>query len=234
MCCGCGKLDARVSVLTTCYNDGAYLPDALASLAAQTMPAWELCFVNNGSTDDTATVIAAFADRQQRVRVLTQRETTPQPVALNRCAQLAEAPWLVWLNADDRLVPDALATIIEVATAYPEVNCIFSPLQFFGASSAVYDVAPYDPATMVDVHQIPGVRAVRRDLWDRTGGEDEAIAVGADWDWGVRASRLGLAPYKVLRPLWHCRKVRGTKRLSDQGNLAALKAHMRQHLAGAA
>lgn len=232
MGCGCGKAKrpARVSVLTTCWNDGQWLPEALASLAAQTMPDWELCFVNNGSTDDTGAIIAAFADREQRVRVLTQRETTPQPVALNRCAALAAAPWLVWLNADDLFVPDALATILAVADANPAVNCITSPLEYFGAVRTVYTPKPYDPARIAEEHQINGVRAVRRDLWERTGGEDPTIPVGADWDWAVRASRLGLVPHVVERPLWRCRKFSDRARLTDQGNVPALKAHMRRHL----
>jgi glycosyltransferase involved in cell wall biosynthesis len=226
----------RVSVLTTCHNDGAFLPDAIASLRAQTVAGWEHVVVLNGCTDDSDRVALAWqADAPAPVVVLWQAHVTPQPVALNLAARAARGDWLVWLNADDLLEPDALETIRAVADADAAVNCIFSPLQFFGASRDVYDVAPYDPATMVDRHQVPGVRAVRRDLWERTGGEDETIAVGADWDWGVRASRLGLVPVRVPRPLWRCRKFApSVRRLSDQGDLAALKRHMRRHLAGAA
>ena len=63
---------ARVSVLMPCYNAAATLPEALDSLAAQTLTDWELVAVDDGSTDDTPAVLAAWAQRNARLRVLTR------------------------------------------------------------------------------------------------------------------------------------------------------------------
>lgn len=230
MSCGCAKITPKLTVITTCFNDGEFLPEALGSLAAQTFQAWEHVIVNNGSTDDTASVAAAWATRPQRVRVLTLRETVVQPEALNRGAALARAPWWVLLNADDLLQPGALATIQSIAEARPQVNVIHSPLEYFGAVRTTYEPKAYNPARIVDEHQINGVRAVRRDLWERTGGEDASIAVGADWDWSVRASLAGMVPYYFPTALWRCRKFDDRVRLTDQGDVPALQARMRQHL----
>jgi hypothetical protein len=54
---------------------------------------------------------------------------------------------------------------------------------------------------MATVHQIPGIRAVRRDLWDATGGEDITYPMGSDWEWAARASHAGLlVPRQLARP----------------------------------
>lgn len=220
------------SVLTTCYNDGAWLPQAIASLRAQSFEGWEHVLVNNGSMDLTADIADLWQMESPGRVVVRHIAHRSQPAAINYAATQASGRWLVWLNADDLLVPDALDTLAQMIHNYPSVNCITSPLEYFGAVQMVYTPRPYNPASIAEEHQINGVRAVRRDVWDRTGGEDERlpVEVGADWDWAVRASLVGLEPLFFPRPLWRCRKFRDGNRLTDRGNVPALKAHMRRHL----
>jgi glycosyltransferase involved in cell wall biosynthesis len=221
-------------VLTTCHNDGAYLPDAIASLRAQTVAGWEHVVVLNGCTDDSDRVALAWqANAPAPVVVLWQAHVTPQPVALNLAARAARGDWLVWLNADDMLAPGALEATARVIDAAPDVNCIVSPWQFFGGRTDVYTPAPCTgDARMVTEHQVPGIRAVRRDLWDALGGEDEAIPVGADWDWACRAVARGLLRLHVHpTPLWHVRHHGDAQRtrLTAQADYPTLRAHMARH-----
>ena len=64
----------RVSVIIPCYNHGRYLPEAVASVVAQTFGDWELIIVDDGSTDDSAAVAEQLIARhpQQRMRLLRQ------------------------------------------------------------------------------------------------------------------------------------------------------------------
>lgn len=227
----------RASILTTCHNDGEYLPKSLDSALAQTEMCVEVVALDNGSTDDTWRVLQKYvADERhwnRRLDVDRLPVVVPQPVALNLLAKRANADWLIVLNADDQLAVKAVATITRIADARPDVNLIFSPWQWFGAQMGIYDFPPYTgDERMLTEHQIPGIRAVRRDLWDALGGEDETIAVGADWDWAVRGAVRGLLrPYKHPTPLWlvrhHGEKQR--ERLSAQCDREALRAHMARH-----
>ncbi len=61
-----------VSVLLPCYNAAATLPEALASLTAQTLPDFEVIAVDDGSTDATADLLHAAARADSRFSILTQ------------------------------------------------------------------------------------------------------------------------------------------------------------------
>jgi hypothetical protein len=87
---------------------------------------------------------------------------------------------------------------------------------------------------MIEEHQIPGIRAVRRDLWERTDGEDASIPAGSDWDWAVRASLSGMVPHQLPRPYVRIRKRPDDRpSLSSQVDFARLFDHMRRHAPGA-
>lgn len=222
----------RMAILTTCYGDANTLRRSVKASLQQTEPSVEVVIVDNGARDHTAPVAASLARMDARVRVLTFERNQVQPVALNAALRASSAPWAMIVNADDYLAPDAVATILAVAERDPSVNCVFSPWQWFGARSDTYDFAPYTgDIRMVTEHQVPGIRAFRRDLWDALGGEDEGIAIGADWDWAVRGAARGLlVPYKVDRPLWHvCDQGPHVRRLSAQCNHVVLREHMRRH-----
>lgn len=223
----------RVSILTACHNDGATLGSALLSALSQSGVAeqLEVVLVAHGCTDETHFLVNAIAI-EDRVRCEVIFDRLSPPAALNHAASLARGEWLVVLNADDLLDVHAVQTILRIANDRPEVNCIFSPWQWIGHRRDMYDFAPYTgDRRMLTEHQIPGIRAVRRDLWRALGGEDESIEIGADWDWAVRASVRGLLePYKHPTPLWWVRD-HGPHvlRLSAQCDHKALRAHMAKH-----
>lgn len=224
----------RVSVLTTCHNDGQYLPAALESALSQSVQDLEVIALDNASTDGSWLTMAAVGERDRRLHFLQGFDLLNYPRALNLLAGLARGEWLVVLNADDRLAPGAIATILAIAAENPSRNLIYSPWRWIGGRTDLYDFKPYTAdQRMVYEHQIPGIRAVRRDLWDALGGEDEAIAVGADWDWAVRGAVRGLLrPYRHPEPLWLVRHhgEEGQKhRLSAQADRPALRAHMQRH-----
>jgi glycosyltransferase involved in cell wall biosynthesis len=222
---------SRLSVLTTCHNDGATLEHSVRSLLDSAGVELEVLVLNNASTDETEAVLTRLEAEDHRVRGFHQRAETPwpHPTAINFLASLARGEWILVHNADDWADAGYVQAILDAADQHPEVNCIFSPWQWEGARHEVQVFPAYDPATMIAVHQIPGLRAVRIDLWKRTGGEDPRFPVGADWEWAVRASLAGLKPLQLDHPYLHVRD-QGAGRLSH-GWLAVrdtVRAHMRR------
>jgi hypothetical protein len=189
--------------------------------------------LNNASNDTTEAVMQRLEGEDLRVRGFHHRAEMPwpHPQAINFMASIARGDWLLVHNADDWADAGYVQAILDAADANPDANCIFSPWQWEGVRHDVQVFPPYDPATMIAVHQIPGIRAVRRDLWERTGGEDERIPIGADWDWAVRASLAGLNPLQLDRPYVHVRAQGDGQRLSDQWlkHRPDVRAHMESH-----
>ena len=102
------------SVIIPAYNSAAFLSETLESLLAQTFGRWEAVVVNDGSTDNTQSVIDGYCAKDSRIRCIVQ---TNAGVSAARNRGLAEAAgeYAVFLDADDLLAPDALRAFAEAA-----------------------------------------------------------------------------------------------------------------------
>src|ERR1700688_447700 len=93
-----------VSIVIPCYNAKRFLAETLESALAQSYPHTEIIVVDDGSTDGTAALIGAYADR-------VKAEFGPNrgvSAARNRGTALAAGEFIQYLDADDLLISDAI------------------------------------------------------------------------------------------------------------------------------
>ncbi len=93
-----------VSVIITCYNHGNYLADAIDSVKRQTYNSIEIVVIDDGSTDETASVVATFPN----VKYVYQ-ENAGLSAARNRGVNESTGKYLMFLDADDWLMHEAVA-----------------------------------------------------------------------------------------------------------------------------
>ncbi len=98
----------KVSVVITCYNYGRYVQLAIESVLAQTHSNIELIVVDDGSTDDTASILDRYADRVVRIR----QDNRGHVAAVNRGYAAATGELILFLDADDALLPEAIAEAV--------------------------------------------------------------------------------------------------------------------------
>jgi len=122
-----GERPVRVSVLMPTFNQASFLSRALDSLGAQTLTDWELMIVDDGSTDDTAAVIAPHLV-DTRIRLTRLPENRGMGVALNVALARAQAPLIAYLPSDDIYYADHLAALADCLDANPD-----APLAYSGA-----------------------------------------------------------------------------------------------------
>ena len=94
-----------VSILIPCYNAAPWLAQTLESALVQTCPHKEIIVVDDGSTDDSASIARTYADRG--VRLVTQ-ENRGAAAARNHALQHAQGNFIQFLDADDLLAPDKI------------------------------------------------------------------------------------------------------------------------------
>ena len=112
----------RVSVVMPCYQSGKTVERSVRSVQAQTMADWELIAVDDGSVDDTLARLQALQKDEPRMRVVHQANAGVS-AARNAGIDAARGEWLFFLDADDRLTPDALATLLDMADDALDVVC---------------------------------------------------------------------------------------------------------------
>ncbi|MDQ2998823.1 MAG: glycosyltransferase family 2 protein, partial [Chloroflexota bacterium] len=126
-------MPVQVSIIIPCYNYARFLPDAVASVLAQTFTSWELIVVDDGSTDATLTtarqLMTQYPDR--RIRVFRQPNSGPA-AARNTGAEHAIGTYLLFLDADDMLAPILLERATAILHAQPAVGFVYSGMRLFG------------------------------------------------------------------------------------------------------
>jgi glycosyltransferase involved in cell wall biosynthesis len=204
-----------VSIVIPCRNHARFLDEAIESVLAQTVPVRDLIVVDDGSTDDTPAVAARYPGlhyvRQSRRGVSAAR---------NAGLRLANAEHIVFLDADDRLLPTACAVGLACLDADP--SCAFSSggVHIIGDSGAV--ITTPDNACADDDHYrtllmhnyiwTPAAVMFRASALRRVSGYDARRSGAADWDLYLRIARQ---PFVRGRPEYeeiHRAGLRNTQR----------------------
>ncbi len=105
--------DPLVSILIPNRDYGRFLADALEGLIAQTYDRWEAVVCDDGSTDDSRSVVAAYADREPRVRLVTHDRSRGQAAAFNSAFREARGEVIAFLDSDDVPAPRRLEMTIQ-------------------------------------------------------------------------------------------------------------------------
>jgi glycosyltransferase involved in cell wall biosynthesis len=97
----------EISLIVPMHNAAGTIGELIGSIQAQTFEYFEAIFVDDGSTDDTASVVADAAIRDERLRLVTQVNAGPG-AARNAGMRAARGRYLMFADADDVLLPDAM------------------------------------------------------------------------------------------------------------------------------
>ena len=118
----------RVSVVIPCYNAAPFLAETLTSVVAQTYPPHEVIVIDDGSTDESASIAASFAPLVRVIRQANRGES----VAHNRGIAMAQGEWVALLDADDLWEVHKLERQIEVARSLSaEFVCVYNDFYRF-------------------------------------------------------------------------------------------------------
>lgn len=221
-----------ISVIVPTYNSAHYLGEALTSIAAQTLPAAEIIVVDDGSTDATAQVAAAFG-----VTYMYQANAGAA-AARNRGVAAANGTILAFLDADDLWLPTKLARQMAVLVNQPTVDMVFGHVEHFLAAD-LPDAARaqlHCPAGAVPGY-LPSTLLIRRTSWERVGAFGTSWQVGEFINWSLLAQEQGLTshllPEVVARRRLHRTNQGVLKRDARRDYLHILKAALERRRATA-
>lgn len=141
-----------VSVITPAYNAEKHIADAIASVRAQTLEDWELIIIDDGSTDDTPSIVNSVAD--SRIRLI-QQTNAGVSAARNAGLDVAKGNYVTFLDADDCLPTEALAARARFLAENPDVDIVNGAIQI---TSSGQTLSTYQP----DLQKGPFVKRLAR------------------------------------------------------------------------
>jgi len=119
-----------VSIVLPFRNEAEHVAECLESIRPQTLDDWELLAIDDGSEDDSPSIVCAFADRDPRIRLI-QPGRVGLVGALNLGIGEARAPLVARMDADDVMHPDRLRAQVEFLDEHPEIAIVGTQVELF-------------------------------------------------------------------------------------------------------
>jgi glycosyltransferase involved in cell wall biosynthesis len=136
---------SAVSVILPTYNRASFLPDAFASIRAQSHEDWELVVVDDGSTDGTRALVEAWSrDCPQPITYVWQ-ENQGAYAARNTGLDQARAPLVAFFDSDDLWKPHYLKACVNALQSSTEVDWVFTACEVVNAGGDLVDASTFYP-----------------------------------------------------------------------------------------
>ncbi|MFC4721189.1 glycosyltransferase family 2 protein [Geojedonia litorea] len=121
-----------VSIIIPTYNRSRFIGEALDSIISQTYPHWECLVIDDGSTDDSESVIMSYCEKDLRIQYY--KRPISRIKGANACRnyglELSQGAYINWLDSDDLMHPDKLKLQIQVLENSNSSFCICQSLVF--------------------------------------------------------------------------------------------------------
>lgn len=199
----------KCSVLLPVYNGGPPLREAIDSILAQDEADFELLIIDDGSTDDSPAVIASYAGRDRRIRVMVHPRNAGLAATLNEGLREARAPLVARMDGDDAALPQRLSTQIRFLATRPRVAVAGSFVYHMGRTPERDRLVQLPVEHREIVETLPKSNCLyhpsvmlRREAILELGGYRSDFHNSEDYDLWLRASRrteLANIPVPLLR-----------------------------------
>lgn len=181
-----------VSIVIPTHNHARFLGEAIESALAQGSVAAEIIVVDDGSADDPAAVVS----RHPGVRLIRQKNAG-LAAARNTGWRAASGAFVVFLDADDRLLPGALEANLRLHSANPGCAFVYGRYRLIGADGTVrkepllvpIGADPFARFLRGNAVGMHGTVMYRRDCLEESGGFDPALLACEDYELYLRLSR---------------------------------------------
>jgi len=196
----------EVAIVIPCYRYAHFLPDAVASVVAQSWPNLRIVIVDDGSPDDTAKVAGQLIARHRSRHIeLVRQHNQGLSAARNAGVRATASPFVLPLDADDRLAPTAVEELLRALLAAN--GDVATPLgRTFGDEQRPLATRPVTRRRLTANNCLVYCSLFRRSLFDRIGGYGPIKPGYEDWDFWLSALEVGARFVHVPVELFGYRK----------------------------
>lgn len=199
-----------VSIIIPTYNYGHLIAETLICLQEQSYPTWEAIIIDDGSTDDTETVVKAFTGTDKRFSYIKQSNKGVS-IARNLGLSLVKGDYIQFLDADDLLSKEKIGLQTAFLNANPDVGISLVATWFFDNSDKqrkrYTDFGLKNETAMPEVngsgyrvisdyvrHNLSVIQSplFRKEILQKVGRFREGMAYLEDWDFWFRIAISGV------------------------------------------
>ncbi|NJN10964.1 MAG: glycosyltransferase [Richelia sp. RM2_1_2] len=216
------KKNPKISVLMSVYNGSSYLRESIESIQNQTFTEFEFIIVEDCSTDNSAEIIAEYAEKDQRIVVIINKENIGLTKSLNKGLKIARGEYIARQDADDVSLPSRLQKEALLLEKHPEISLVSCDIElidsqgnFIGKCQRTCEpdlVSWY----LLFYNRLAGHSQVmfRRQLVIELGGYDENRRYSQDyelWSRMIDVSKIAILPETLLKQRRHSESISASK-----------------------
>ena len=201
--------ERAVGIVIPCYRHGIFLDACIASVKAQTLSPAAIVVVDDGSSDPETVEALARLDDDPDVTVLRQPENAGPSAARNRGIEQLDTSYVLPIDADDQLVPDALERMLaQLEAASEEVGFVYPSWRHIGNQSEEVHPPAYNPWLLMMGNYCAAPALFDRRLFAEHGLRyPEEIVVGhEDWDLVLQLVERGVEGVPAGEPTFLYRR----------------------------
>ena len=200
-----------VSVIIPCYQQARFLPEAVASVVAQTYENWEIVIVNDGSPDATSEVARQIIQLFPQHKISSiEKENGGCASARNAGISKANGEYILPLDADDKLSSHAIACLVEIAATSKSHPCVvFGSYEIFGTEKRkIITVDEYSLENLKKSNMLVCTSLYSKSLFDLTQGYKVEIRDSGyeDWEFWLNCHRHHVPFYGIRETVLYYRR----------------------------
>jgi glycosyltransferase involved in cell wall biosynthesis len=230
--------DLLVSVVIATYNRAEVVGRAVASVLSQDCQPREVIVVDDGSTDNTASAMAAFGPDVRLIR----QDNRERGAARNVGLRASRGEMVVFFDSDDEMQPGHLQALLRALQTRPDAAIAYTEAEFYDdRSREIFDVYPRRPVegdalvrSAMGNFMATGSVMVRRELLERVGDfdEDRSLSGSEDWELWTRClaeSPVVFVPHPTVRIHFHDRNTVGDVAAMERALRSAVGKILERH-----
>ncbi len=195
----------KVSIIMPCYNDGAYIEQAVDSVKAQTYQNIELIIVDDGSDEKETVNIIKKLGTEDGITVLHTEHLRPAG-ARNYGIRAASGKYILPLDADDMIDKTYVEKCVKVLDDNEKIGAVYCFADLFGKKKGRWELPPYSFKNMLVDNVVFVTAMFRKEDWEEIGGFDISMVAGMeDYAFWLSILALGKEIYQIPEVLFHYR-----------------------------
>jgi len=186
-----------------------FLREAIASILDQSYPHWELCVLNDGSTNhDIHDYLTQLSSAESRIIYSMRESNGGIAIATNAAIEMSSGEFLVFVDHDDTIEPSALSEINSYVTSNAEVDFLYTDddkIDLEGNRYSPQFKPDWSPELLLSYCYVSHMKVVRRSVSEQVGHVREGYDGSQDYDYALRVCEVSRSVGHIPKVLYHWR-----------------------------
>ncbi|MBQ2870520.1 glycosyltransferase family 2 protein [bacterium] len=201
-------MSKKVSIIIPCYNQELYVEEAIESALNQTYGNIEIVCINDGSTDNSSSVISEITSEHKSIVFIDNKENKGVIASRNEAIKLASGEYILPLDADDKIEPTYVEKAVKILEENSDIGFVYCKANMFGDKNKYWKLPEFDEKTFIFANCIFCTALFRKSDFLKVGMYKEYMKYGCeDWDLWISFVENGLKPHRIDEVLFNYRQI---------------------------